>query len=101
MGESLGSLFRVLGAGIGAGIGGFVGWLVPEDTRAMKAVTLGLALLGGLAGAWGGLTYGTTLYERGVLARGTQVSTILGGAVACNLAHILFNTGWAGRRGRM
>jgi hypothetical protein len=100
MSTSVGSIFRVCGAGIGASIGGFVGWLSPEDTRIMKVVALGLALLGGLGGSWGGLTYGTTVYEGGVLARGTQVSTILGAALASNVLPILLNMYGVSRHGR-
>ena len=97
---SLASMFRVCGAGIGASIGGFVGWLRPEDTLVLKAATLGLALLGGMAGAWGGLTYGSEVYEKGVFARGTQISTILGGAIVCNIVPGLFNMYWARRHTR-
>ncbi|MDP2951777.1 MAG: hypothetical protein Q8O76_00495 [Chloroflexota bacterium] len=95
LGWSLGIVFRVCGAGIGAGIGAFVGWLRPEDTRAIIATTLGLALLGGLLGAWGGVTYGGMVYKEALHSKAIQVPIILGAALASNAIPAFANIFWA------
>jgi hypothetical protein len=52
------ALFMV-GAGIGAGLGGFLAWLRLEgDSRPALLATALLALLAGVAGAWGGYQFG-------------------------------------------
>jgi hypothetical protein len=52
------TLFTV-GAGVGAGLGGFLAWLRLEgDSRPVLLVTVSLALLAGIAGAWGGYEFG-------------------------------------------
>lgn len=100
LGTAFGCIFRVCGAGIGTSIGGFVGWLRPEDPRTIKVATFGLALLGGLAGAWGGHLYGVALYEEGLVSRATHVSIVLGGAVASNAIPVLVNI-YRARRHRL
>ena len=52
------TLFTV-GAGVGAGLGGFLAWLRLEgDSRPVLLVTVSLALLAGIGGAWGGYEFG-------------------------------------------
>jgi hypothetical protein len=55
----------VLLSGIGAGIGGFVGWLKPEVHRRVIATHLVLALVGGVAAAWGGFILGQMSFPEG------------------------------------
>jgi len=52
------TLFTV-GAGVGAGLGGFLAWLRLEgDSPPVLLVTVSLALLAGIGGAWGGYEFG-------------------------------------------
>ena len=52
------ALFMV-GAGVGAGLGGFLAWLrIEGDSRPALLATALLALLAGIAGAWGGYQFG-------------------------------------------
>lgn len=100
LGPSLGIVFRVCGGTIGGGLGAFLGWLRPEDARAITVATFGLALLGGLAGTWGGHLYGVATYEAGLGSRATHVSTVMGAAVGSNTILVLINIYWVGRRHR-
>ena len=91
----------VSGAGIGAGIGGFLGWLRLEGGRSTMFTVLGLALVGGLAGAWGGAMYGRIVYEQALYSKAAQESTILGAAVAANTLPLIASIYWAWRYRRL
>ena len=58
------------GSGLGAAAGGFIGWFKPEVARTVIAIHLGLALMGGLAGAWVGWELGPVLYPEGLYRPG-------------------------------
>ena len=69
-GPTLPASFLILGSGLGAAAGGFIGWLKPEAARTVIVVHLGLALMGGLAGAWVGWELGPLLYPEGLYRPG-------------------------------
>ena len=69
-GPTLPASFLIWGSGLGAAAGGFVGWLKPEVARTVIAIHLGLALTGGLAGAWVGWELGPVLYPEGLYRPG-------------------------------
>jgi hypothetical protein len=86
----------LLGAiGVLAGLGGFVAWLNPDVARPVLFLALGIALLGGLAGAWLGFFYGE-LFQPGRSFEWTSpqaprlVVTIVGAGVGANILPILF-----------
>ena len=69
-GPTLPASLLILGAGLGAAAGGFIGWFKPETARAVITIHLGLALTGGLAGAWAGWELGPVLYPEGMYRPG-------------------------------
>ena len=69
-GPTLPASFLIVGAGLGAAAGGFIGWFKPEVARTVFAIHLGLALTGGLAGAWVGWELGPVLYPEGMYRPG-------------------------------
>ncbi len=84
-------LFLVCGSGLGAAAGGFIGWLKPEAARTVIGIHLGLALMGGLAGAWVGWELGPVLYPEGLYRPGGTfrappfVVAVVAAAVGANL----------------
>jgi len=77
----------VCGAGIGAGLGGFLAWLrIDGDSRSFILVTISVAVLAGVGGAWGGYQYGAN-QEVACCARpdiGPLTHTAFGATVAAN-----------------
>ena len=69
-GPTLPASLLLTGSGLGAAAGGFIGWFKPEVTRTVIAIHLGLALVGGLAGAWVGWDLGPVLYPEGLYRPG-------------------------------
>jgi len=78
-------------SGVGASIGGFFGWFKPEAPRRVNALHMGLAVLGGLAGAWVGLVCGQLIYPEGVYNPGLSFKTppliaaMIGASVGANV----------------
>lgn len=91
-------VFRMCGVGIGAGIGGLAGWLSPGQGQVTIFTTLGLALVGGLAGAWGGLAYGMLVWDD-VLSQGALRVIIAFAALLANVLPLLASI-YRIRRGR-
>lgn len=81
--------------GLLAGLGGFVGWLNPDVARPVIFLGLGVALLGGLAGAWLSFLYGE-IFQPGRSFEWTSpqaprlVVTIVGSGLGANILPILF-----------
>jgi hypothetical protein len=73
-GPTLPAFPLIAGTGLGAAAGGFIGWFKPEVARTIIAIQLGLALMGGLAGAWVGWELGPVLYPEGLYRPGGTVS---------------------------
>lgn len=76
--------------GIGGGLGGFIPWVNLESSREARKIlyiTLGIALLVALGGAWGGYFYKVVLTDSLTPFTGREVSStaIFGAAVAVNL----------------
>ncbi len=69
-GPTLPVFFLICGSGLGAAAGGFLGWFKPEAARTVTGIHLGLALMGGLAGAWVGWELGPVLYPEGLYRPG-------------------------------
>ena len=87
----------LLGAiGVLAGLGGFVGWLNPDVAKPVIFLGLGVALLGGLGGAWLGFFYGEIFQpERSFEWTSPQaprlVVTVVGAGVSANVLPMLFH----------
>ena len=56
----------VVVAAVSASSAGFLAWFKPESRWRVAAVGLGLALVGGIAGAWIGYWYSEIVYPEGV-----------------------------------
>lgn len=82
-------------SGIGAGLGGFIGWLKPEVPRRVSAIHLGLALVGGVVGAWSGWWVGPLIYPEGVRNPAGPfgippfIVAVLGAGVGANLLALI------------
>lgn len=72
--------------GIGAGLGGLVGWVKLDEDRVVmvNAVTLSLALLGGLIGSSLGLLYAEQTVVTGLAVDTPEVSAVLLAAMLAN-----------------
>ena len=93
------AIFLAGGAAIGAGIGGFMAWFKPGEAWSIILVTLGLALVGSLAGASGGLMFARLLYGGPLSSQAARIPTVLSAGVAANILPFIAHTYWA-RRGR-
>ena len=85
---SINELFalRVVGVGVGAATGGFIGWLNPGDSRPSVLITLGLAVIGGFAGAVGSAVYANSAYPEALSAsQAVMLPMCVGGALSSNL----------------
>ena len=91
--------FLTFGAGIGAGVGGFLAWLRPQEPRPVILATLGLALAGGLAGAWGGLMYSRAPNDE-ILVSVVPFTAIVFAAAASNVPPFFATIYWVRRDGR-
>lgn len=91
-------VLSVCAVGIGAGIGSFVGWLRRAHGWVIIFVTLGLALIGGMAGAWGGVGYARMACESARYCSAARVATILGAVLVANVFPLLASIYWARHR---
>ncbi len=95
-GPTLPISFLIWGSGLGAAAGGFIGWFKPEVARIVIAIHLGLALTGGLAGAWAGWELGPELYPEGLYRPGGTTSAppfvvaIVSASIGANVLAFVF-----------
>jgi len=88
-------IWRVFGVGIGAGIGGGAAWLRIGEGRSAALLTLGLGLLGGLAGAWLGIGCGRSVWDEELHhGSGTLRLVISFAAVLANTLPIFASIYW-------
>jgi len=96
-GSNLPESYLIVGAGLGAAIGGLIGWFKPESPRFVKWSTLGLVLIGGLAGAWIGWQLGPIIYPEGLYRPGGSIYNappyyvaLLGAGIGANVLAMMF-----------
>lgn len=96
-GSNLPASYLIVGAGLGAASGGLIGWFKPESPRFVKWSTLGLVLIGGLAGAWIGWQLGPIIYPEGLYRPGGSIYNappyyvaLLGAGIGANVLAMMF-----------
>lgn len=73
------------GTGIGAGLAGFIGWVKLDADRRENLVPLGLALAGGLIGAWSGLIYAREVFGADIKSLDARITAVAAAAIVANL----------------
>ena len=68
------------GIGVGAGVGGALGWIDLDSPKSQFLFLVIVGILGAIAGAWGGLYYGRTVYIMGGMPGIPELSGIFKGA---------------------
>lgn len=95
---------RVCLIGGGASIGAMATWFNFSEGRTSIAAVLGMAVLGGLAGAWAGYLFaGSAQFQENLFDQVREISriTVYGGAIGANLLPLALGTLLAWRRGEI
>ena len=78
------------GTGIGGGAVGFLGWVKLDDGPLANVPVLGLALAGGLTGAWGGLLFARAAYGMDIKTPDARITAVAAAALTANLMPALY-----------
>lgn len=81
------------GMGVGAGVGSFPAWLDLDRPRLAQLRCVGLSLLGGILGAWGGSYYAVIVFDVDVKTQDARVTALAAAAVGANLGPALWSLG--------
>ena len=82
-----------------AGIGGFAGWYDLDGDRRKNLATLGVGLVGGIAGAWAGYLLGKHVYDGGTFSEASRMASVFGAVAGVNLLPFVVYAYW-GREDR-